>query len=132
MRWFFAFIFMVGTILPTWADATEQPPTFTNLKDALAFLDHELDTEDWNGLCHALYPALQPNEPNRTGWQLLKKERGQNRLVDVFSDREFPASNNDLWIGSSINASDKMVGWSVIRFRKTDNVWHLYAVFERR
>jgi hypothetical protein len=103
-----------------------QPPKFATLKDALVFIDHALDTADWSGLSSALYPPLQPNEPNRTYWTQLKEARGNLRLTDDFSGQDFPAADNEYVIKVPRNVT---MGGSRIRFIKVDDSWCIKAVY---
>ena len=64
MRWLFALVIMGAAVLPALAENVPLSPTFTKLGDALTFIDHGLDKEDWNGLTQALYPPFQANAPN--------------------------------------------------------------------
>ena len=130
MRWLYPLIFMAVAILPLLADKpAAQAPTFTKLKDALSFIDHALDVEDWNGLNQALYPFLQPDEHNRNYWMPLKGARGQQRLINIFADREFPTSDNTYVIGVPFPPA---LGGSRIKFIKSGDQWYLNAVYAVR
>ncbi|MCE0498749.1 MAG: hypothetical protein LV481_12460 [Methylacidiphilales bacterium] len=129
MRWLYVLVIIGASFLPALAENAPQPSAFTELKDALAFIDHELDAEDWNGLSHALYPALQPNEENRTDWTQLKDRRGDLRLVNIFVAQEFPSNDTTYLIRVPNTAS---IGGSRIRFIKSDNGWYLNAIYRVR
>ena len=112
------------------ADDAAPSPSFHELKAALAFIDTALDNDDWGELTQALYPPFQPGDPNRVGWKQLKDERGKLRLVTVFKNGKFPSASDTLVIGSSpFTGSTGMKGWSRIRFIKTDDGWHLNAIY---
>jgi len=129
MRWLFALL-IIGIIASSaLAESGTSPPAFSTLKGALAFIDKELDAEDWDGLSHALYPALQPQDDNRTSWKQLKSERGKARLVIVFANQDFPDSSDTCTIGSSPQADSKMPGSTRIRFIKSADGWHLNAIY---
>lgn len=95
-------------------------PAFTNLRDALTFIDKALDKEDWNGLTQALYPPFEKDEPNRNAWEQLLSARGKRRLVDDFANQSFPTSDDTLLIGRV---------WSKIKFIKAEDGWHLNAIY---
>jgi hypothetical protein len=120
----FIFLCLVGNPLVHAEDP--QPPKFATLKDALTFIDHALDTADWSGLSNALYPPLQPNEPNRTNWTQLKEVRGSLHLVDAFSGQDFPATDKEYVIKVPRNV---MMGGSRIKFIKVDDNWCIKAVY---
>ena len=126
MRWLLTLVIIAATALPSLAEDATQSPAFTKLKDALVFIDHGLDTGDWNGLSHALYPLLQPKEPNRTYWTELKDARGKLSLASIFADQDFPSSNNTFLIKVPRAAS---IGGSRIRFTKESDGWRINAIY---
>jgi hypothetical protein len=132
MRWLF---FILFSLIPCIAVAKDtSPPEFTQLKDALSFLDQALDADDQGQLNSALYPPLQTDDRNRTGWTQLKHERGKLRLVTVFASQEFPSTGDTFILAASHVASSPILmrGWSRIKFIKSDGNWYLNAAYDAR
>jgi hypothetical protein len=125
MKSFLCSVFLVLLWAPFVFAEDAQPSKFATLKDALTFIDHGLDAADWKGLSNALYPPLQPNEPNRTNWSQLKDARGASHLADVFSDQDFPTS--DVFIIKVPRHG--LMGGSRVKFVKVDDGWCINAVY---
>lgn len=125
MRWIYILVITGVITFPVFAASTAKQPSFTKLKEALAFIDHKLDIEDWNGLTQALYPVFRPNEPNRNEWVHLKEDRGNLRLVSAFANIEFPSSEDTY----RIHVPFTPIGGSVIKFVKIDSAWRIKATY---
>lgn len=122
----------LATAAPIFAADSSQSPSFVKLQDALSFIDDALDKEDWSGLTKALYPPFQegdPNDPNRNNWKQLKEERGKLRLAKVFANRVFPTTDDSFDIGATSAVGSPLVGWSRIRFIKSEGGWRLNAIY---
>ena len=124
MRKLLVLIIIGFAAFTTHADDAAPAPSFTTLKEALAFIDHELDVEDWAGLTHALFPAAPPNETERNNFSQLKSERGNVRLADAFADKHFPDSGDTFAIPGSL----MVPSWVGIKFIKSGNKWYINGV----
>jgi hypothetical protein len=129
MRYFLTALMAIALCLPLHAQEVTGSPAFDNLSAALRYTDHGLDSRSWNALNGALFPALQPGEPNRTSWDELTKERGKKRLANIFRHESFPKKEDTFVIGASSQAGSNFIGRSRIKFVKTDDGWHLNAVY---
>lgn len=84
MRWLIAIAICAVGIMPALADGNTQLPGFTKLKDALAFIDTELDKQDAKPFKNFLYLGIDA--------EYLKVTRGKTRLVNEVQNKEFSSA----------------------------------------
>ena len=108
--------------------AQDAAAVFASPKDALVFIDRELDSGNWKALNQSLDPPLRLADTNRNYWPELKKARGVARLANLAPGPDtLTSSASEIIIRVPDGAS---IGGSRIKLIRADlGWWRINAVY---
>ena len=111
--------FLISSLVWAAPAAGEKPPTFTALKDAVAFIADCLDKNDLDRLAAAC--ANKDGRTNKNALEALRRSNENTPLGKRYAGREFPTDKDTFKLGGHMSE----LGFIHIDFVKRDNAWRL-------